>query len=201
VADASVHKRQQLLRAVLDFVDEHGAHALRIQDISARTGIARATVYRYFESKDHLLAEALAEWHYPMATRVLNRAGGAPLEGDAHHRLAKYVDDAMTGYQRHPNYVSLLLTIMSSDDAAAAACYGRIAELNASALGALIPDVPEAARNLVVSTIQYAQFSSFFMVARGGKQAEQAREITKNIIEVVLEGAIAQARRRRRQAA
>src|SRR5829696_7988382 len=53
-ADASI------LRAVLGLIADHGAEHLRIDDVAARAGVGKATIYRRYRSRDALLTAAVA---------------------------------------------------------------------------------------------------------------------------------------------
>jgi TetR/AcrR family transcriptional regulator, cholesterol catabolism regulator len=48
---------RKLSRATIEVLREVGYHELTLQAVAARAGVARATAYTYFSSKDHLIAE------------------------------------------------------------------------------------------------------------------------------------------------
>jgi AcrR family transcriptional regulator len=50
---------QQLVDATAAEVDEDGYAGLTVRNVARRAGVAPATAYNYFSSKDHLLAELL----------------------------------------------------------------------------------------------------------------------------------------------
>jgi TetR/AcrR family transcriptional regulator, cholesterol catabolism regulator len=49
---------RRLSRATVEALREVGYHDLTLQTVAAQAGVARATAYTYFSSKDHLIAEA-----------------------------------------------------------------------------------------------------------------------------------------------
>jgi len=55
-------RRARLVQAARELASEGGYPAVTMHDVADRAGVARATVYRYFSSKDHLLIEVAAEW-------------------------------------------------------------------------------------------------------------------------------------------
>jgi|DewCreStandDraft_4_1066084.scaffolds.fasta_scaffold15737_5 AcrR family transcriptional regulator len=66
-ATALQERKQQLVRrairdAALDLFLEKGFEATRIEDITERAGVSRRTFFRYFASKDDLMAQGVDEF-------------------------------------------------------------------------------------------------------------------------------------------
>jgi AcrR family transcriptional regulator len=56
-------KRERILRAALEVCAQRGVAAARMEEIAARAGVSKGTLYRFFESKeDLLLATILASY-------------------------------------------------------------------------------------------------------------------------------------------
>ena len=49
---------------------EGGYEAVQMRDVAARANVALGTIYRYFSSKDHLLAAVMVEWCRDLERRV-----------------------------------------------------------------------------------------------------------------------------------
>lgn len=61
-------KRDEIFRAALELIAEHGFHGAPMAMIAERAGVGAGTIYRYFESKDVLIGElygALEEKIHP----------------------------------------------------------------------------------------------------------------------------------------
>lgn len=54
--------RERLLDAAAQAFADHGLAGAKIDDISVAAGLAKGTVYNYFESKEHLFREVLGAW-------------------------------------------------------------------------------------------------------------------------------------------
>jgi len=50
-------KREEIERAALELIAEHGFHGAPMAMIAGQAGVAAGTIYRYFESKDVLITE------------------------------------------------------------------------------------------------------------------------------------------------
>ena len=54
-------KREEILRASLELIAEHGFHGAPMSMIADRAGVAAGTIYRYFENKDALIIALYGE--------------------------------------------------------------------------------------------------------------------------------------------
>jgi len=54
-------KRDEIVRAALELIAEHGFHAAPMAMIAERAGVGAGTIYRYFENKDVLINELYRE--------------------------------------------------------------------------------------------------------------------------------------------
>ena len=71
-------RRQRVVDAAMSLALEGGYDAVQMRDVAARADVAMGTVYRYFTSKDHLLAAALVHWVEQLDTRLAQ----VPAQGD-----------------------------------------------------------------------------------------------------------------------
>ncbi|MGI8493074.1 MAG: TetR family transcriptional regulator, partial [Acidimicrobiales bacterium] len=55
-------RRRRVIAAAVELASEGGYELVQMRDVAARAGVALGTIYRYFESKDQLLAATLVEW-------------------------------------------------------------------------------------------------------------------------------------------
>ncbi len=54
-------KREEVIKAALELIAEHGFHGAPMAMVADRAGVGAGTIYRYFESKDALIAEIFNE--------------------------------------------------------------------------------------------------------------------------------------------
>jgi len=84
------------------------------------------TVYRYFTSKDHLLAAALVHWVGLLDARLAL----VPAQGDtAAVRVVDVLDRALRAMGRQPRLVSAVFTALASPDPAAVECQQQVSIL------------------------------------------------------------------------
>src|SRR5450631_4352987 len=58
---AKLDKREEIFRASLELIAEHGFHGAPMAMIADRASVGAGTIYRYFENKDVLITELYRE--------------------------------------------------------------------------------------------------------------------------------------------
>jgi AcrR family transcriptional regulator len=73
--------RERLISAAYDLFSQHGIQAVGIDRILAEAGVAKATLYKHFPSKDDLIVAALERreklWTYEWLEREVEQKGGS----------------------------------------------------------------------------------------------------------------------------
>lgn len=74
-------RRAQIVEATLSILAEDGLHALTTSTLAGRVGVSEATLFKHFESKDAILAEALRRQAAELRERIeAFRSEAAPWE-------------------------------------------------------------------------------------------------------------------------
>src|SRR3954454_24026356 len=70
-------RRGTIVRAAITLLEQREYDAIQMRDVAGEAGVALATIYRYFTSKEHLYAAALLEWAsaFPAGERARGRTG------------------------------------------------------------------------------------------------------------------------------
>src|ERR671923_101750 len=71
-------RRQRVIDAAMKLAAEGGYDAVQMRDVGKEAGVALGTIYRYFASKDHLLAACQVEF----ARDIQRRLEEKPAQGD-----------------------------------------------------------------------------------------------------------------------
>src|SRR6185295_14720485 len=72
-------RRERIVQAAISLLERGEYDAIQMRDVAREAGVALATLYRYFTSKEHLYAAALLAWasDFPRArTSAPNGAAG-----------------------------------------------------------------------------------------------------------------------------
>ncbi|MEO7572387.1 MAG: TetR family transcriptional regulator [Acidimicrobiales bacterium] len=106
-------RRQRVLLAALHLGAEGGYDAVQMRDVAATAEVALGTIYRYFPSKDALLAAAMVEWMEDLERRVTMRA---PLGETTAERVYDVLRRGVATMERQPKLAEAVITALTSDD-------------------------------------------------------------------------------------
>jgi TetR/AcrR family transcriptional regulator, cholesterol catabolism regulator len=113
LTDKQNERRQRVIRAAFDLASEGGYEAVQMRDVAARADVALGTVYRYFSSKDQLLAAVWVDWTAALERRL----GRQPLEGSTRaERLIDFLRRATRPLERKPKLAAALVMSATSTD-------------------------------------------------------------------------------------
>src|SRR5580704_11780180 len=184
-------RRAQLIEAVIDLVREVGPGVIQMRDVAERSGIALGTVYRYFSSKEHLLAVAVCDWQERLTRRVLMpRAGEEAEEGeDLTERVLSYVRKEVRGFARNPKLAELMVQVHVSSDPFARDALARMAAINDQVMEKLLVGVPPERAEVVKSALGAILMNSLvYWVTGRGSLAEMTNTV-ESVTRLVLEHA------------
>jgi len=151
-------RRERVLRAALELGAAGGYDAVQMRDVATTAGVALGTIYRYFSSKDHLLAAAMVEWVLDLERRV----GQRPPRGDTTvERVLDVLRRATRAMEREPELSEAVVTALLSPDRGAAACQEDVSASMVRILSlALGDDFDPAFQAQVTRTLGHVWFSA-----------------------------------------
>jgi len=116
-ADAveTVSTRQRVLDAARALATDGGIGAVRMRDVSRRSGVPEHELYQHFSSTEHLMVLAQREW-------IRDAMDAAPLptgaDVDGGDRVAELVHRSLVATAAAPRFVAAVFASMSSLDPA-----------------------------------------------------------------------------------
>ena len=116
LGSAQVERRNRLLEAARSLASEGGYPAVTMRDVADRAEMGLATVYRYFSSKDHLIAEV----HAARGQEVARELRESPPPGErAEERVVRVCERLMTIVGQDLNLAAAGVMALTSGDPAA----------------------------------------------------------------------------------
>ena len=140
-------RRERIVRAAIALLEHGGEYdAIQMRDVAQEAGVALATVYRYFTSKEHLYAAALLDWATNFAADRQSKRDHRTDEA----RLRALMRRAVRAFERYPQMMRAEIVLESSTDPNARALFDQFASLNVGVLtSALSSTDPETAAGIV----------------------------------------------------
>ena len=150
-------RRGRVIRAAMELAAEGGYDAVQMRDVAARAEVALGTIYRYFSSKDHLLAACQVEW----ASEVQRRLQTRSLRGDTPaDRVTEIVARAYRTLEKAPKLTAALLTAISSPDPAVADCQREMSQIMSSVLRSAMDGVDEDVKAGAARVLSHVWFTA-----------------------------------------
>ena len=152
-------RRQRVLDAAMALGADGGYDAVQMRDVAARADVAMGTVYRYFTSKDHLLAACLVHWVAQLDSRIGEQPPHGDRPGDRVLDVLDVLDHALRAMGRQPRLVAAVFTSLSSPDPGVVGCQQQISLRMEGIIGRAIgepgvADMPDRAR--IIGHVWYA---------------------------------------------
>ena len=155
-------RRDAIVTAVVDLVAERGVEVLQMREVAERAHVSLGTPYRYFASKDHLVAVAFMAWASNLDRQLTrSRVLDAGAEDDPATRLSRALRVGVRPFEREPNFARMLIAVGSSSDPQASETYLGLGRAIRQVLGRAIPDVDPETREgalQVVGSVWYHAF-------------------------------------------
>ena len=140
-------RREAIVDAGLRLLRKQDYEQIQMRDVAVEANVAIGTVYRYFQSKEHLFAEVLAEW----AGTLRRGVDRAPLAGTTNaDRLRDVLHRSARAFQSKPQLVRVLMTLEASDDPFANEIFTRMNASTTQIYGEAIVGLPDDVATIVL---------------------------------------------------
>ena len=178
-------RRERVIRAALELGASGGYDAVQMRDVATSAGVALGTIYRYFSSKDHLLAAAMVEWTLDLERRV----GQRPPKGDTTtERVSDVLRRATRAMEKDPKLSEAVVTALLSPDRGAAACQEDVsASMNRIMSMALGDDFDPEFKLNATRTLGHVWFSALIGWVNGWSGMEKVADELEVATHLVLD--------------
>lgn len=165
-------RRRRVLVAAIELAAEGGYDGVQMRSVADRADVALGTVYHYFTSKDHLLAESLNEWLRGLEVAVARR----PAVGDTTlDRVLDLLRRTTRGMQENANVSAALIGGLVAEGEQVAACQEALHQTFAGMLGtAFPPDFPIDRRDKIIRSLEHIWFSELIGWKNGWNAYEKS---------------------------
>ncbi len=141
-------RRARIVEAAVELMLATEYERIQMKDVSAAAGVALGTTYRYFASKEQLLAEALVAW-----SDCFPAFEGTVQPGRSVDQLKKAFRRAARAFEPHPTVYGTILVLQATTDPLVASIYDRFAVSRQQAFARYLPRVPSPRREQIVDVM------------------------------------------------
>jgi AcrR family transcriptional regulator len=179
-------RRNRVIEAAFKLADEGGYDAVQMRDVASTASVALGTIYRYFTSKDHLLAACQVEWTKDVQRRLAQRpaVGDSPTE-----RVVDLVRRATRAMERRPTLAAALITAISSPDPAVSEFQQETTVVMGEVLSSAMDGVEPELRETVVRILSHVWFSTLLGWVNGWYPVSQVGDDLEDAARLLLQNA------------
>ena len=174
-------RRERVIAAAMELGADGGYDAVQMRDVATTAGVALGTIYRYFSSKDHLLAASMVDWSKELEARVTEQP---PAEGSAADRVVAVIRGVTSGMEQQPKLAAAVVNAVTASDPAVVECQREMTTTIMRVLAAPIADLPDEERDGVVRVLAHVWNSTnlgwvngWLTVGQVGDDLEQAARL------------------------
>jgi AcrR family transcriptional regulator len=177
-------RRRRIIDAAFELGAARGYDAVQMREVSASANVSLATIYRYFSSKDHLLAAAMTEWAAKLQTRV---AQSPPVGETPADQLVDVLGRAWRAMARQPRLSAALVRALSSSDPGVQQSSTEVREQIAAMADRILVDVDPVVRSDIVAVLGHVWYSTLVAWANGRTDFDQVLAELARAVRVLVE--------------
>jgi len=157
-------RRDRVIQAALELGAEGGYEAVNMREVANRARVALGTIYRYFGSKDHLLAAAMVEWSGQLQGRLAQVPARGATPAD---RLVDVLRRGCRALERHPVLTAALVKALASAEPGVAAAAAEVRGHITAMTGSIVVGVSDDELEGIIAVLQHVWYSSLTSWASG----------------------------------
>jgi len=177
-------RRQRVIDAALRLGSAGGYDAVQMRDVAREAGVALGTIYRYFSSKDHLLAAAMVDWTADLEARLGERPPPGRTSAD---RVVSVIRRATRPMEADPRLASAMVQAASANEPSVTACERQTTETIVRILGLAMDGTPAERRDRAARVLAHVWNSSILRWANGSEAIGQIGDDLEDAARLLLD--------------
>ena len=177
-------RRKRIIAAALELASRGGYDAVQMRDVAARADVALGTLYRYFPSKDLLLAHTWADWSHEIE-RYLHRY---PLRGKtAADRIMDFIRRSTQALEREPTLAGALVKSLLVPEPSAEEARAELSEVMFRVVDDQLRDLAPEDRSGIRIILGHVWYANLLLWVNGRTPVEQVYENMATACRLLLE--------------
>lgn len=163
-------RRQRVVDAALELGSAGGYESVQMRDVASTAGVALGTIYRYFTSKDHLLAAAMVDWSADLERRLGQRP---PHGGTAADAVVDVIRRATRPMERDPRLAAAMVQAAAANEPSVTVCQQQTTDTIERVLTAAMDGTDPDRRARTARVLAHVWNSSVLRWANGSEAVGQ----------------------------
>ena len=168
---AQQKRRKGILAATREIISNEGTDGFNMQDIARKAGVSRATLYRYYADRDHLINDMALDWGLSLIERLRSAMPPGRTIGE---KLAAVFTSLFEEADRNPNLISIILNVLISPDYDLAASHVDVEQLLPSLLNVVINESELHDPDFVLGTLGRLTLANLLYLNSGRSGLQEA---------------------------
>lgn len=171
LSDEQVERRALVVAAAMELAETGGYDAVVMKTVAERSGVALATLYRWFASKDHLLTEVLLTWGGALSETL----GAHPPAGpDPVERVAEALRMVMATAASRPKLAEAVVAAVLAVEPSVLEAQTDFHEMVVAWIDIALGDSELPDRDDIVKVLELVCFACIIGLVSGSETAESA---------------------------
>ena len=180
-----VARRRLALAAARAIATDGGYEAVTMREVAKRSGVARATLYRYFSSKDHLLAEVILDSNNALQAELREHP---PVGETLAERVSNAFERVLTAIASEPKLLSATLRAFFSQEPAVRALEMQIRQISTAYLEAGLGDADVPERGEIARVLGPLFFAMLISLSGGRRTCDEAVDDIRCAVRLLVRG-------------
>jgi TetR/AcrR family transcriptional regulator, cholesterol catabolism regulator len=171
LSDEQLERRARVVAAAMELAETGGYDAVVMKTVAERSGVALATLYRWFASKDHLLTEVLLTWGGALSETL----GADPPSGpDPVERVAEALRMVMATAASRPRLAEAIVAAVLAVEPSVLEAQTDFHEMVVAWIDIALGDDELPDRDDIVKVLELVCFACIIGLVSGSETAESA---------------------------
>ncbi len=166
-------RRKRIVAAAMDLAARGGYDAVQMRAVANHAKVALGTLYRYFSSKDHLLAWTWIDWSQDLQEHLERNP---PRGANSSDRIMDFMIQATQALEREPKLASALLKSLLSPDLKAEGPRRELFAVMRRVIDKELADLSERDRAGIYEILGHVWYANLLMWVSGRSEPLQVQE-------------------------
>ncbi|MCM2389645.1 TetR/AcrR family transcriptional regulator [Streptomyces albipurpureus] len=175
-------RRRRIIVGAMELLEREEYEQIQIRHVAEQAGVALGTLYRYFNSKEHLYAAVLLDWAGPFWAKQDPAEQKLPPE----QRLRRRMRGAIRAFERRPQYFRVQSLLQISSDPHAKSLYAEFALRNQEAVGRELAGMPKQKAQDSVMILMSVLSQMLAAYAFHGKPVEEVYRVMDLCVDLIV---------------